>query len=497
MLVRRSVALVSASALLLAMGCAKGSPGPDVIPPSVPAGLHVTAANDTTITLAWTAPGNDGDRGQAARYDLRIHPDTPAAPWDSARAVEGLPAPQPAGQAESFTVGGLLTNHVYVFALRAFDGAENASPFTDPVQGETGDPAPPGAVTDLRALDLEPHAVTLGFTAPGDDGALGTAAAYVVRSSPDPINEATWPGADSLALAIPPRPGGDTVEVRITGLQPGTTAHYAVRARDDAGKEGPVSNDLEVDLPPDTVPPAGITDLAARPAGPYKVALTWTAPGNDGSEGRAASYEVRYAGAPITESTWASASRASGAPPEPGPAGARDSMTVLVLEGGTPVWLAVRSLDEAGNRSGVSNGATAVPEGAARRWEVRVDGTGDAPTIQAGIDSAADGDEVLVDPGTYYENLNLLGKKIHLRSKVGAEETVIDGSREAEAVIQCRSGESPETVIDGFTITGGSGSKVRPTSDHTDGGGIFVGWSSPTIVHNIIKRNRRSCPESC
>ncbi len=43
--------------------------------------------------------------------------------------------------------------------------------------------------------------------------------------------------------------------------------------------------------------------------------------------------------------------------------------------------------------------------GGARTWHVQMDGLGDAPTIQAGIDSAATGDTVLVSPGEYAESL--------------------------------------------------------------------------------------------
>jgi parallel beta-helix repeat protein len=132
--------------------------------------------------------------------------------------------------------------------------------------------------------------------------------------------------------------------------------------------------------------------------------------------------------------------------------------------------------------------ASSAPPVLARTWRVYEDGSGHAPTVQAAIDSAGDGDAVLVGPGTYYETLNLLGKAIELRSSAGPEATILDGSLGDNSVIVCDSGETQITVISGFTVTGGSGYPITPFS--RTGGGIVCLDSCPTIQNNIIIGNR-------
>ncbi len=67
----------------------------------------------------------------------------------------------------------------------------------------------------------------------------------------------------------------------------------------------------------------------------------------------------------------------------------------------------------------------------ARTWYIKVDGTGDAPTIQAGVDSAIAGGSVLVGPGTYYLSGGILVKDgITLIAEKGPLETILDASSE-------------------------------------------------------------------
>ena len=51
----------------------------------------------------------------------------------------------------------------------------------------------------------------------------------------------------------------------------------------------------------------------------------------------------------------------------------------------------------------------------------------DELTIQAGINAAVNGDEVVVAPGTYFETIDFLGKAITVRSSGGAFEETTDG----------------------------------------------------------------------
>ena len=106
----------------------------------------------------------------------------------------------------------------------------------------------------------------------------------------------------------------------------------------------------------------------------------------------------------------------------------------------------------------------------------------DYPTIQGAIDASSDGDEIIVAPGTYSEAIDFLGKAIWLHSSDGADVTTIDAAGLDTSVVKCVNGEGSATIIEGFTITGGTGSFVAfEGSGFLSGGGMLNISADPTV----------------
>ena len=106
--------------------------------------------------------------------------------------------------------------------------------------------------------------------------------------------------------------------------------------------------------PGDVTPPAAVATLAATPVSPTSATLAWKAPGDDGATGVASQYEVRYSTDPITEANRPSAILFP-SPPIPLPAGSSQSCRVTGLLPDTTWYFALRTADEKGNWSLLSN----------------------------------------------------------------------------------------------------------------------------------------------
>lgn len=95
------------------------------------------------------------------------------------------------------------------------------------------------------------------------------------------------------------------------------------------------------------------------------------------------------------------------------------------------------------------------------------------PTIQSAVDSATilSLDQVLVDPGLYFESVQLGGKRVQLVSAAGPTATYVAATNGVAIAV---SGATPDTLIQGFTLM-----------DSGTGIGIGAG-GSPTIISNAI-----------
>ncbi len=124
------------------------------------------------------------------------------------------------------------------------------------------------------------------------------------------------------------------------------------------------------------------------------------------------------------------------------------------------------------------------------------DGPADFDNIQAAIDDANNEDTIIVEKGVYFENINFKSKNIILRSTDPNNhdvvvKTIIDGQHKGP-VVTLNDVESPDCVLDGFTITNGNAHGPWPNVSQR-GGGICCRSESvisrPTIINCMISNN--------
>jgi len=118
---------------------------------------------------------------------------------------------------------------------------------------------------------------------------------------------------------------------------------------------------------------------------------------------------------------------------------------------------------------------------------------GDYTTIQAAINAASNGDTILVDEGTYQENIDFDGKNVAVRSSDPQDPdavaaTIIDGGN-CGAVVTFSGSESSDAVLSGFTITNGYRDGDTCGGEVAAAGGIDGAGTSATISYCVITEN--------
>ncbi len=119
------------------------------------------------------------------------------------------------------------------------------------------DDVPPGAVVNLAASDPGSNTMGLTWTAPGDDGLTGTATYYEVRYSLSPIDEGNFAAAERAGNEPVPAVAGTIQQMEVRGLDANKLYYFAMKAFDEWGNVGPLSNVVEASTLP---PPTAVAD---------------------------------------------------------------------------------------------------------------------------------------------------------------------------------------------------------------------------------------------
>ena len=154
----------------------------------------------TSVKLSWTATGDNGNTGQAAKYDLRysanpiVSRDTLS--WWNAASVFGMGGqkPPPAGRRDSVSVGNLIIGLKYYAVIRVADAAGNWSSYSNV------------ALMDLShgitAVEAESSAPKLVVSAPYPSPTSGQAQVSMILARSGPLEAGVYDARGRLVRTL-------------------------------------------------------------------------------------------------------------------------------------------------------------------------------------------------------------------------------------------------------------------------------------------------------
>ena len=283
-----------------------------------------------SFTVSWTGTDPGVAPSGIAYYDIQYKDKDGTNIW-----IDWLP-----GTTANQATFNAAEEHMYCFQSRATDRAGNVEdyPGGDGDTCTTVDATPPVEPTGLTVTNpMTGNRLDLDW----DDNPEPDLDHYDVewKLQPDP-----WPGN-----RISPVYASQYTHL---GLIDGTTYCYRIIAVDIPGLESPPGPSAGVcETPTDEIPPNIITDLAAT-AGPNigQISLTWTAPGDSGTDGTASQYDMRWsdAGSINSWATWNAANQIADEP-IPSPYGSAESYIFECPACDATYWFNIRAGDEVPN----------------------------------------------------------------------------------------------------------------------------------------------------
>ena len=373
---------------------------PGVAPAAV-SDLSATSLGATSVQLDWTAVGDDGNTvgTMASNYDVRYSTSSIDDDSDFGAATPitvGVPSPPGTqGSAESFVVNGLDPDTKYHFAMKVADEVNNSSPLSNGASATTDDNTAPATISDLSGSTISTSLELRPATALSSSGELSDT--YAKEKAVDGDAGTFW--------STPARPTMQVEQITFDLGAQTNVARVRLLSRSDTGATFP--KDFQIQLSTDNVSftaahsendfvaAAGtfasfdftettaryvrISVTETRPWGsnfiaqiaevevyetvPAGARLTWTAPGDNVDQWTATSYDVRYSTSPINDTAFNSATQV-GSVRAPQQAGSTETLTVPGLGPGT-YYFRIKTSDESGNVSGMSNEVTVTVFGAA------------------------------------------------------------------------------------------------------------------------------------
>jgi len=392
----------------------------DTSPPLAITNLSaLTGTGVGKINLQWTAPQEGDGSGPVSSYDVRYATSGFGNnDWNSSwvkQAAGEPPSPKSPGQTETMTVTGLTGGTTYSFRIKSTDDVGNISPIDTTISTATAvastvnvdivrpnvdgttlqwGVAPsgshysaiddtvtqptPGWTSDYITEYLAEERDEIGFETIANADNITAVKVwtygfhyYNVNDIEGNVKMGVWQSTQSVSLGV----GGTSGSAAWTSNTFGGAPSGSWTKSDLDGLEvrykhtsDPYGDDqayiytsyCQITWAP--TPPAAVTNLSAA-AGTQvgQIKLQWTAPKEDGTNGGAvSSYDVRYATYSFTDSGWASATQATGEPSPPNTPGYTETMTVNGLTGGTTYYFRIKSTDDVGNISSISNEANAI-----------------------------------------------------------------------------------------------------------------------------------------
>ena len=226
----------------------------------LPPVVAVELSTDGENFVPWKVMTTDADEALLGpeRFEIPL-----GGHWIRAIRLGGTEEPQDDAPAPEEDFGSSL---VYADPELLGETVFNGGPLPKPTTYSTSFSAPEDpSIYWLGELEVRAYKsrfdAAFTFTAPGDDGLEGLAETYALRGSSDTSwdPDADFESGESYPSASP-RLGGELEWAPVTELAPEETYQFAIRAEDDAGNLGEVSNISEIVTP--ALPPSAPTNLA-------------------------------------------------------------------------------------------------------------------------------------------------------------------------------------------------------------------------------------------